>query len=79
MADGMADDTTGHGAEPGPGAAAAPATEDDLVTCQWCGKRRPADGCACNADGKGPGVLEGWDPALTRTDRPRLKLTGRQE
>jgi hypothetical protein len=72
MADGTADD---------PGTEAAPGGE--LVTCEWCGRQRPAGGCGCAAEGKGGeggrAVPEGWDPALTRTDRPRLKLTGRPE
>lgn len=48
---------------------------DAGVVCPTCGKVRPsAEVCGCGQGG-GPAVPAGWDPALTRTSRPRLPLT----
>lgn len=48
---------------------------DTGVVCATCGRVRPsAEVCGCGQGG-GPTVPAGWDPALTRTSRPRLPLT----
>jgi hypothetical protein len=50
-------------------------------TCERCGAVRPASWtCTCGGEGKGKGIVpEGWDPELTRSDRPRLGLVARPE
>ena len=53
-------------------------TDDGSSTCERCGKRKPvASACTCGGHGRGeaePQVPEGWDPTLTQTDRPRLRI-----
>jgi hypothetical protein len=51
--------------------------EGGLVRCERCGALRPASGCGCGGQGRGggrPTVPEGWDPELTRSARPRLRI-----
>jgi hypothetical protein len=50
-------------------------------TCERCGAVRPASWtCTCGGEGKGQRIVpEGWDPELTRSDRPRLGLVARPE
>lgn len=54
-----------------------------FYTCERCGKVKPVDSaCGCGGHGQGHGqgsgpmmpLPEGWDPSLTRTSRPRLRL-----
>lgn len=52
---------------------------DGFYTCERCGKRK-AVGSSCASCGEGavqPLVPEGWDPELTRSERPRLSIVGR--
>jgi hypothetical protein len=47
--------------------------------CERCGRVRAA---ACDCGGSGQGrraVPEGWDPEVTRPERPRLGLVARPE
>jgi hypothetical protein len=45
-------------------------------TCERCGAVRPAAWtCSCGGEGRQEqAVPEGWDPELTRSSRPRLKI-----
>jgi hypothetical protein len=50
---------------------------DGWYTCSVCGRHKQTGaGCGC---GGGGDVPEGFDPALIRPDRPRLKITLRPE
>jgi hypothetical protein len=57
--------------------------EDGFFVCERCGKVKPiASACSCGGEGHGQGeglVPEGWDPELTRGDRPRLSIVVRPE
>jgi hypothetical protein len=50
-------------------------------TCERCGAVRPATWtCDCGGEGrKEQAVPEGWDPELTRSGRPRLKIVLRPD
>jgi len=54
---------------------------DEVHTCERCGKVRPAGWtCSCGGEGQGaqaPAALPDWDPATTRSSRPRLRLVQR--
>ncbi len=55
-------------------------SHDGFYTCERCGKVRAVDSvCGCGGQGQGQGgsgpmVPEGWDPSLTQTSRPRLRI-----
>jgi len=57
-------------------------SDDGFFTCERCGKVKPVSFvCACGGQGQGHGpgpggpvIPEGWDPALTQTSRPRLRI-----
>jgi ribosomal protein L37E len=54
---------------------------DGFYTCERCGRRKQV-GSNCTSCGEGasePRVPEGWDPELTRSERPRLQIVGRAE
>ncbi len=47
--------------------------------CERCGRTKTAP-CACGGGGPDrPARLEGFDPELTRTGRPRLGLVARPD
>jgi hypothetical protein len=74
-------ETAGPGAEADASTEAGGAAGDEAggwYTCSVCGRHKQAGaGCGCGNDGGG--VPEGFDPALIRPDRPRLKITLRPE
>jgi hypothetical protein len=49
------------------------------VVCERCGRVR-ASACDCGGERRARAEPEGWDPLVTRQDRPRLPLVqGHQE
>jgi hypothetical protein len=63
------------------GGVAKTTEQDGTWTCERCGAVRPASwSCSCGGEGKGERIVpEGWDPELTRSDRPRLGLIARPD
>ncbi|HYT26406.1 MAG TPA: hypothetical protein VEP73_08010 [Actinomycetota bacterium] len=48
--------------------------------CERCGVlRSAASGCTCGRDGAERIAPQGWDPELTRSARPRLRIVLRPE
>ncbi|HYY78452.1 MAG TPA: hypothetical protein VFD04_04595 [Actinomycetes bacterium] len=48
------------------------------VVCERCGRVR-ASACDCGGERRPAAEPEGWDPRVTRQDRPRLSLMARPE